>query len=136
MENLSVKNMMSNHKLARSIQELSLNRFKNIMLYKANWYGRYVVEVDRWFPSSKLCNVCGYKNTELTLSDREWICPDCKTKHNRDLNAAINIKNEGLKIIGELYSPLKIKIGSRSTEFTLVDNHIDWLKQEEKLDKV
>jgi len=136
MENLSVKSMMSNHKLSRSIQELSLNRFKNIMLYKANWYGRYVVEVDRWFPSSKLCNVCGYKNTELTLSDREWICPDCKTNHNRDLNAAINIKKEGLKIIGELYSPLKIKIGSRSTEFTLVDNHIDWLKQEEKLDKV
>ena len=127
MENLSVKSMMSNHKLSRSIQELSLNRFKNIMLYKANWYGRYVVEVDKWFPSSKLCNVCGYKNTELTLSDREWICPDCKTNHNRDLNAAINIKKEGLKII----------IGSRSTEFTLVDNHnIDWLKQEEKITQV
>jgi len=137
MENLSVKNMMSNHKLARSIQELSLNRFKNIMLYKANWYGRYVVEVDKWFPSSKLCNVCGYKNTELTLSDREWTCPDCKTNHNRDLNAAINIKNEGLKIIGEFYSPFKTKIGSRSTEFTLVDNHnIDWLKQEEKIAQV
>ena len=127
MENLSVKNMMSNHKLARSIQELSLNHFKSMLIYKANWYGRYVVEVDKWFPSSKLCNVCGYKNTELTLSDREWICPDCKTNHNRDLNAAINIKKEGLKII----------IGSRSTEFTLVDNHnIDWLKQEEKITQV
>ena len=135
MENLSVKNMMSNHKLARSIQELSLNRFKNIMLYKANWYGRYVVEVDKWFPSSKLCNVCGYKNTELTLSDREWTCPICKTNHNRDLNAAINIKKEGLRLLSG--NENIIKIGSRSTEFTLVDNHnIDWMKQEEELDKV
>ena len=77
MEDLNVKGMMSNHKLAKSIQELSLNRFKNILEYKAKWYGRDIIEVDRYFPSSKLCNCCGYKNTELTLSDRDWVCPIC-----------------------------------------------------------
>lgn len=124
MESLDVKNMMLNHKLAKSIQELSLYKFKSMLIYKAEWYGRYVVEVDKWFPSSKLCNVCGYKNSSLTLSDRQWTCPDCGTHHNRDFNAAQNIKKEGQKIL----------IGSRYPEFTLVDNHnSDWLKQEEKL---
>jgi putative transposase len=122
MEDLNVSGMMKNHKLARSIQELSLNQFKNILIYKSNWYGRYLVEIDRFYPSSKLCNVCGYKNADLTLSDREWTCPDCKTHHDRDLNAAKNIEKEGLKIIG-----------SRSAEFTLEDSHnIDWSRQEEK----
>jgi len=115
MENLNVKGMMKNHCLARSIQELSLNRFKNILIYKANWYGRHVVEIDSWFPSSKLCNVCGYKKDDLTLKDREWICPTCGTNHDRDFNAAINIENEGNRLLIN-------KIGSRSTELTLVES--------------
>jgi putative transposase len=98
MENLSVKNMIKNHHLAKAIQELSLNRFKNIMLYKADWYDRTVIEVDRWFPSSKLCSNCGYKNNSLKLSDREWICAKCGKVHDRDFNAAKNIENEGYKI--------------------------------------
>ena len=98
IEDLNVKGMLKNHKLARSIQELSLNRFKTILKYKAEWYGREVIEVDRWFPSSKLCGDCGYKNKELTLKDREWICPECGVIHDRDLNAANNIKKEGLRI--------------------------------------
>ena len=98
IEDLNVKGMLKNHKLARSIQELSLNRFKTILKYKAEWYGREVIEVSRWFPSSKLCHGCGYKNTGLTLKDREWICPECGLIHDRDLNAAINIRNEGIKI--------------------------------------
>jgi len=127
MESLDVKNMMSNHKLARSIQELSLSHFKSMLIYKADWYGRYVVEVDKWFPSSKLCSVCGYKKSDLTLSDREWICLNCGTHHDRDFNAAQNIKKEGQRIL----------IGSRSPEFTLVDNHnTDWMKQEEKVTQV
>ena len=105
IENLNVSGMLKNHRLAMSIQELSLNRFKTMLMYKAEWYGREVIQVDRWFPSSKLCNCCGYKNAELTLKDREWICPECNTHHDRDINAAINIRNEGHKIKIGLSSP-------------------------------
>lgn len=119
MEDLNVSGMMKNHKLSRSIQELSLGRFKNILLYKSNWYGRQIIQIDKWFPSSKLCSICGYKNIKLVLSDRNWICPICNTNHDRDFNASKNIQKEGLKIIG-----------SRSTEFTLVDNYINCVKQE------
>jgi putative transposase len=112
MEDLSVSNMVKNHKLARSLQELSLYRFKEILRYKSNWYGRDLVEIDRWFPSSKLCNKCNYKNTELTLKDRTWTCPDCGESHDRDINAAINIKKEGIKILSN-------KIGLSSPELTL-----------------
>ncbi|MFA5527819.1 MAG: RNA-guided endonuclease TnpB family protein [Peptostreptococcales bacterium] len=112
MEDLSVSNMVKNHKLARSLQELSLYRFKEILKYKSNWYGRDLVEIDKWFPSSKLCNKCNYKNSELTLKDRTWICPECGESHDRDINAAINIRNEGIKILNN-------KIGLSSPELTL-----------------
>jgi putative transposase len=105
MEDLNVKGMLKNHKLAKSIQELSLNRFKTILKYKAEWYGREVIEVSRWFPSSKLCGACGYKNQELELKDREWICPECGVIHDRDLNAAMNIRDEGIRIKIGLSSP-------------------------------
>jgi len=98
MEDLNVSGMLKNHQLAKSIQELSLYHFKEMLIYKAKWYGRQVVEIDRFYPSSKLCSCCGYKNNELTLKDREWTCPECKTHHDRDLNAAINIKNEEMKL--------------------------------------
>jgi putative transposase len=111
MEDLNVSGMMQNHNLAKAIQELSLYDFKSKMLYKANWYNRYIIEVGRYFASSKLCHCCGYKNVNLTLNDREWICPKCGAKHNRDYNAAINIENEGSKIFNN-------KIGHRLPEFT------------------
>ena len=114
MEDLNIKGMMQNHHLARAIQELSLYDFKSKMLYKAQWYNRYVIEVGRYFASSKLCHKCGYKNVNLTLSDREWICPQCGAKHNRDHNAAINIENEGIKIFNN-------KIGHRLPESTPLD---------------
>lgn len=98
IEDLNVSGMMKNHKLAKSIQELSLNKFKTMLEYKASWYGREVIKIDRFYPSSKTCGSCGYVNHELTLNDREWVCPNCGTIHDRDLNAARNIKNEGLKI--------------------------------------
>lgn len=99
MENLNVKGMMKNHNLAKSIQELSLYHFKEILRYKSKWMNRDIVEVDRFFPSSKLCSNCGYKNVNLTLKDREWICPDCGTTHDRDINAAVNILNEGKRLL-------------------------------------
>ena len=98
IEDLNVSGMMKNHKLSKSIQELSLYRFKEILKYKAEWYDRTVVEIDRWFPSSKLCSECGYKYSNLKLSEREWTCPSCKTKHDRDYNAAKNIEKEGERI--------------------------------------
>lgn len=92
MQDLNVSDMTKNHKLAMSIQELSLNRFKNILTYKVEWYRRKVILVDRWFASSILCSCCGYKNDELTLNNREWMCNWCDVVHDRDFNAAINIK--------------------------------------------
>jgi putative transposase len=112
MEDLNVKGMMKNHKLARSIQELSINRFKNMLEYKALWYGRDIIQIDRFFPSSKLCSNCGSKNDYLKLEHRKWTCTKCNTTHNRDVNAAINILNEGKRI-------LNIKqIGLSSPELT------------------
>ena len=99
IESLNVKGMMQNHKLAKSIQELSLYRFKEMLIYKSDWYGNSIVEIDRFYPSSKLCSVCGYKKDDLTLKDRKWACPDCGSIHNRDVNAAINILNEGKRLL-------------------------------------
>ncbi len=114
MEDLNIKGMMQNHHLAKSIQELSLYDFKSKLIYKANWYNRTVIEVGKFFASSKLCNKCGYKNTELTLNDREWLCSNCGTNHDRDINASINIENEGRKILNN-------KIPTRCGELTPLD---------------
>ena len=97
MEDLNVKGLLKNHKLARSISELSLGRFEIILKYKSVWYDRKLINIDRFFPSSKTCSDCGFINHDLKLSDREWICPDCGIIHDRDLNAAINIEQEGIK---------------------------------------
>jgi putative transposase len=112
LENLNVKGMMKNHKLAKSIQEVSWSRFRTILTYKAEWYNRDVILVDRFFASTKLCSECGYKNDELTLKDRFWICPICGKLHDRDINSGINIKIE----------VIKIKIGLSSPESTLQES--------------
>jgi putative transposase len=98
IEDLNIKGILKNHNLARSTQELSLYRFKEILRYKASWLGRDLIEIDRFYPSSKLCYDCCFKNNDLTLKDREWKCPNCHKIHLRDLNAALNIKREGLRI--------------------------------------
>lgn len=99
MENLNVKGMVRNHKLADSIQEMNFGEFRRMLEYKAQWYGRKIVFVDRFYPSSKTCNECGYVNKTLKLSDRVWICPGCGTIIERDYNAALNIRDEGIRMI-------------------------------------
>lgn len=99
MEDLNVKGMLKNHKLAGNIQELNFGEFKRILEYKANWYGRKLIFVDRFYPSSKTCNHCGYINKKLKLSDRQWVCPDCGEIIERDYNAALNIRDEGIRLI-------------------------------------
>jgi len=99
MEDLNVKGMLKNHKLAESISEMNFGEFSQMLKYKARWYNRKIVFVDRYYPSSMTCSCCGFKYKDLTLNEREWTCPQCNTQHDRDINAAVNILNEGLKML-------------------------------------
>ena len=92
LEDLNVKGMEQNHHLAMAIQDASWGEFVRQLTYKSEWYGKNVLFIGRFEPSSKLCHKCGYINNELTLSDREWVCPQCGEHHDRDVNAAMNIR--------------------------------------------
>ncbi|RBR33970.1 IS200/IS605 family element RNA-guided endonuclease TnpB [Enterococcus cecorum] len=98
IEDLNVKGMLRNHKLARSISDVSWSSFVAKLQYKADWYGREIIKVDPWFPSSQICSECGHKDGKKPLDIREWTCPICHTHHDRDINASINILTEGLRI--------------------------------------
>jgi len=99
IEDLNVKGMIKNHKLSKHIADASWGKFVEILTYKAEWNERELVKIDRFFPSSKACNNCGYINQNLKLSDREWTCNGCGKINDRDFNAAKNILSEGLKLI-------------------------------------
>ncbi|MGM0197700.1 IS200/IS605 family element RNA-guided endonuclease TnpB [Enterococcus sp. DIV1314a] len=96
IEDLNVKGLVKNHKLAKSISDVSWSEFVRQLDYKCAWKGRTLVKVDRFFPSSQLCSSCGHNDGKKELNIREWICSNCGTIHDRDINASINIKTEGL----------------------------------------
>ncbi len=96
MEDLNIVGMVKNHKLAKSIQNICWGELRRVLEYKSKWLGHNLIFIDRWAPSTKTCSCCGYKNDTLTLSDRSWTCPGCGTHHDRDINAALNIKRMGL----------------------------------------
>ena len=93
VEKLRIQNMMKNKRLAKAIGDVSWGGFIRMLEYKGKWYGRDVVPLDTFFPSSKTCSTCGHKVDDMPLSIRQWTCPECYTKHDRDINAAINIRN-------------------------------------------
>jgi len=112
IEDLNVKGMVKNHRLAESISEMNFGEFTRMLEYKASWYGRVVVKVNRFYPSSKTCNYCGYTKKDLKLSDRQWVCPECGELIDRDYNAACNIRDKGIEIL----------VGNCTPELTLVEN--------------
>jgi putative transposase len=99
-ENLKVSNMLKNRNLSKSISDASWSKLTNMLEYKALWHGRTFIKVPPHHTSQD-CNACGYRNSELTLAVRNWTCPNCNTHHDRDVNAAINILNKGLKKLKE-----------------------------------
>jgi putative transposase len=99
IEDLNVKGMVKNRKLSKAIADVSWGKFVEMLEYKADWYGKEVVRISRWYPSSQICSECGYRDGEKSLDIREWICPNCGNVLDRDINASINILNEGLRLL-------------------------------------
>lgn len=113
LETLRVKNMMANHCLAQAIGDVSWSELVRQLEYKADWYGRELVKIDQWYPSSKRCNDCGHVAASLPLSVREWICSECGVEHDRDVNASRNILAAGLAVLasGQNVSPESASAG-------------------------
>jgi putative transposase len=117
IESLQVKNMVKNHSLAKAISDVGWGEFARQLEYKAGWYGRTLVKIDKWYPSSKRCHSCGHVLDSLSLDERFWLCPECKTFHDRDINAAKNVLAVGLTVsaCGEAVRPGRAKALSGRT---------------------
>jgi putative transposase len=115
VESLAVKNMVKNHKLARAISDAGWGELVRQLEYKAKWYGRDLVKIDQWFPSSKRCGNCGHVLERLPLNVREWDCPNCGMHHDRDINAAKNILAVGhtVQVCGANVRPDRHKLGGQ-----------------------
>jgi putative transposase len=101
MEDLNVSGMLRNHHLALSLADASFGEIRRQLKYKSDWLGGRMVVIDRFYPSSQLCSVCGVKYPGLGLKDREWTCQNCGTHHDRDVNAARNIHAEALRLLNQ-----------------------------------
>ena len=121
IEDLNVKGMIKNHKLSKHIADASWGNFVTLLQYKCDWYGKQLIKVNRFFPSSKCCSECGWINQELKLSDREWTCKSCGVVHDRDVNASRNILKEGLKIHRQGLSITKVEDKSDYSGSTSVE---------------
>lgn len=99
MEDLASKNLMRNHHIARAIGDASWSEFCRMLEYKAEWYGKQIIKISRWFPSSQICSNCGFNSGKKALHIREWACKSCGAHHDRDFNASLNILHEGLKLL-------------------------------------
>lgn len=115
IEDLNVKGMIKNHKLSKHIADVSWGNFVTLLQYKCDWYGKELVKVNRFYPSSKTCGDCGWINQNLKLSDRKWTCKSCGVIHDRDVNASKNILKEGLKIYGKGLAITKVE---RKSDFS------------------
>ncbi len=121
VENLNIKGMVRNRKLSKAIAQSGWSMFINFLDYKLKHKGGVLVEIDRFFPSSKLCSNCGHKYQDLQLKERQWTCPACRTKHWRDENAAKNIRLEGMRILGLGHSPRgdDVRLGASSEQLSV-----------------
>jgi putative transposase len=127
VEDLAVKNMVQNHKLAQAISDVSWSEFVRQLQYKCDWYGKHFIKIGRFEATTKTCNTCGFVNQELTLKDREWKCSVCGTDHDRDINAARNIRNSGL---GKPVEPLEsLAIAGAMKEETDVNHNGSYIRR-------
>jgi putative transposase len=110
IESLSVRNLQKNRRLSKSISDAGWSEFRRQLEYKAQWYGRTLIGIDRWYPSSRRCSDCGHTVARMSLKVRAWTCPQCGSIHDRDVNAARNVLAAGLAVSahGESVSPMSL----------------------------
>lgn len=111
--------MIKNHKLAQAIADASWSEFIRQLEYKGKWYGKNIIKIDRFYASSKTCSNCGHKKDELSLDEREWQCSNCNVTHDRDINAANNIKTMGMSAVGSRKEPAesRTKVRAKKQEY-------------------